>query len=262
MRSGGGGIWGGQKWGNLTGQRGKWSDAETVWSQLQENKNPQITFDAIAAHHYALHLFLRGQLTEEELAKSEDVNRSAKSALGNRNLCALRGIWRLEQKDYESAKKSLINAVALAHKAGKVDRRSEIRLAIAKHHLGELHNPSQVAEDFTYGLKEPCHHPLAELCFLIGDYEQARKHAVAAYTWAYADGEPYVRRDELNKTKALLDQLVLEIPKLPCYGQISDKRLSWGNDVAAVIDRILVLREENKRKRNMQGHSSENGKFI
>jgi tetratricopeptide (TPR) repeat protein len=226
---------------------GNWSDAMAVWSQLQEERNRQITFDAIAAHHYALYLFLRGQLTEEELAKAEDVNRSAKSALGNRNLCALRGIWRLEQKDYESAKKSLTNAVALAHKAGKVDKRSEIRLAIAKHHLGELHNPSQVAEDFTYGLKEPCHHPLAELCLLIGDYEQARKHASAAYTWAAADGEPYVRRDELNKAKALLGQMVTEIPKLPCYDQSSDKRLSWGNDVAAAIERIIV-QEENKKK--------------
>lgn len=216
---------------------GRWSDALNSWSHLTGSKLP-FNARAVAAHHYALHLYLRDELTEEELSNAEELNRSSKSALGNRNLCALRGIWRLEHKDFESAKKSLHDAVVLAHKAGKVDRRSEIRLAIAKHNLKELSEPSQVAEQFTYNLEEPCHHALADLWFAIGDHEQAKKHALAAYKWAWADGKPYVRRYDLNKAIALLEKLGAEIPELPLYHTARDEKLLWEDNVAAAIEKL------------------------
>ena len=225
----------------------KWSDALIVWSQL---KGIKLSSDprAIAAHHYAVHLYLRDQLTEEELANAEELNRFSQSALGIRNLCALRGFWRLENEDFESAKKSLHDAVALAHKVGKIDRRSEIRLAIAKHNLKELPEPSHVAEQFAYSLEEPCHHALADLWFAIGNHDQAKKHALAAYKWAWADGEPYVRCFELNKTRVLLEKLGADIPKLTLYNPAKDEKLPWEGKVAAAIEKLQTEKEAKKRK--------------
>jgi len=228
-----------------------WSDALILMSHLTGSWLAPGAH-AIAAHHYAVHLYLRGELTEEELAKAEELNRSARSALGNRNLCALRGFWRLEHNDFESAKKSLHDAVTLAHKAGKIDRRSEIRLAIAKHNLKELLEPSHIAAQFTYGLEESCHHALADLWFAIGDHEQAKKHALAAYKWAWADGEPYVRRYELNKTRALLEKLGAEIPKLPPYDPASDEKFPWEGEVAASIEKLQIKEEAKKRKGKLE----------
>src|ERR1019366_886357 len=51
----------------------------------------------------------------------------------------------------------------------------------------------------------------------VRDRAQATKHALAAYKWAWADGEPYVRRYELNKARAVLEKLGVAIPNLPHY---------------------------------------------
>lgn len=215
----------------------RWSDASMAWGHLA-NKELSSGSRAIAAHHFAVHLYQRFALTDEVLAEAEKLNRIEKSALGNRNLYALRGFWQLENNNFESAKQSLHLAVGLAHKAGKIDRRSEICLAITKFNLNELHEPIQIAENFTYDLEEPCYLALAELWFAIGDHEQAKKHAFAAYKWAWADGEPYVRRFELNKSSDLLKKLGAEIPKLSPYDPSKDKKLPWEDEVVAAIEKL------------------------
>jgi len=189
-------------------------------------------------------------LTEKELTKAEELNRSSKSALGSRNLCALRGFWRLEQKDFASAKKSLYDAVTLAHKAGKIDRRSEIRLAIAKHNLGELPDPIHAAELLAISPHESCHRALADLWFAIGEYDRAKHHAVAAYRWAWADGEPYVHRYELNKARALLDHLGTKIPELPHYDPSKAEKLPWEDKMTATLQKIRAEKEAKNREKD------------
>lgn len=225
---------------------GRWSEAQTIWSHLTSCElTPDIR--SIAAHHYAVHQYLRDELTEKVLETAEKLNKSSKSALGNRNLCALRGFWQLELNDFEPAKKSLHDAVALAHKACKTDRRSEICLATAKYNLNELADSSSVAEQFAYSLEEPCYLPLADLWFAIGDHEQAKKHALAAYKWASADGEPFVRRFELNKACVLLEKLGVDIPTLPPFDMVNVKKLSWEGEVAVAIKKYRAEKEAKKR---------------
>lgn len=215
---------------------GKWHEALTVWEYCSDDNLSPDTL-AIAAHHYAVHLYQRGELTDDAPVKAEKLSRFTKSALGIRNLCSLRGFWFLEQDKFDLAKKSLQGAVALAHKANKIDRRSEICLAIAKHNLNELSDPSHIASQFEYGLDESCQHALANLWFAIGDYERARSHALAAYKWAWADGEPYTRFSELSKIRALLAKLDAEPPKLPKYDLMKDEKHLWEDEVAVIIGR-------------------------
>jgi hypothetical protein len=49
----------------------------------------------------------------------------------------------------------------------------------------------------------------------LGDTTRAVNHAAAAYRAAWADGEPYVRRHDLTRATALLNQLNVETPNLP-----------------------------------------------
>jgi len=65
---------------------GKWSEAETFINR-NDFSNPTI------AHHIVVHLFFRNILTEKELEQAEKLNRTYNSALGIRNLYALRGLW-------------------------------------------------------------------------------------------------------------------------------------------------------------------------
>ena len=64
-------------------------------------------------------------------------------------------------------------------------------------------------------LSQPAHRYLAMLWLAIGDADQANHHALAAYTWAWADGEPYVNRYELTRTTELLQQMNAPVPMLP-----------------------------------------------
>lgn len=72
---------------------------------------------------------------------------------------------------------------------------------------------------------------------------RAGHHALEAYTWAWADGEPYVHRYELNKARALLEKPGAEIPNLPPYDPAKDEKLPWEDDVAAAIEKLRAKKE-------------------
>ncbi len=142
------------------------------------------------------------------------------------------------------AAESLHEAVRMAREVGQIDAESETQLALASIHLDQLSDPRREAERLAEARK-PAHRPLAELWVAIGDREQAEKHALAAYKWAWADGEPFVHRYELNKSQAVLEKLGVEIPKLSPYDPARDEKLPWEDEVAAAIDK---LRAEKKAK--------------
>ena len=104
--------------------------------------------------------------------------------------------------------------------------------------------------------RQRSHLALAELWRVIGDHEQAKKHALAAYTWAWADGEPYVRRCELSKARALLEKLGAEVPTLPPYDPAKDEKLPWEDEVAAAIEKLRAEKEGIAR-RNDPRHASD-----
>lgn len=86
----------------------------------------------------------------------------------------------------------------------------------------------------------------------IGDHKQAKVHALAAYKRAWADGEPYVRRYELNKARALLEQLGADIPNLPSYDPAKDEKLPWEDEVAAAIAKLRSERAAKEAKKRQE----------
>ena len=64
-------------------------------------------------------------------------------------------------------------------------------------------------------LRDPAYLALAELCHALDDPVRATRHALEAYCWGWADGEPYVHRYALDRTVALLPGLGAEIPVSP-----------------------------------------------
>ena len=125
-------------------------------------------------------------------------------------------------------------AVTMAREVRLVDEDSETGLALAKHHLGQLTGEAERLA----GLRQPAHRYLAVLWREIGDLEQAKQHALAAYTWAWADGEPYVHCYELTKTTELLQQMNVPVPVLPPYDPTKDEPFPWEADVRAAIEKL------------------------
>ena len=192
-------------------------------------------------------------MTEEHLDRAEQLSKAGKSRTAIRYLHGLRGAWQQQAGQYAPAAESLHEAVRMAREVGQTHEAAETRLALARFHLGQLADPRHEAEQLAKA-REPAHRPLAELWLAIGDPEQAKKQALAAYRWAWADGEPYVWRYELDRSRELLEKLGVEIPKLPPYDPAKDEKLPWEDEVAAAIDK---LRADNEAKKAVEESEEE-----
>lgn len=199
-----------------------------------------------AEREYVRFQYWKGTLQEAHLAIAEQLTAEGKNRGQIRYLHRLRGDWRLEQSEWALAAASYQEAVRLARERSLTDAESETGLALAKHHLSQLPNPREEAERLAQ-LRDPAHRRLAQLWLVLGDPAQAKRHALAAYKWAWADGEPYVDRYELTRTTELLQQMNVPIPNLPPYDPAKDEKLPWEADVRAAIEK---LRAENEAEKN------------
>lgn len=227
---------------------GQWEDAEAMWQLLNPmgRKWSRASYrPGDAEYNYAYFRFYQGDMTEDQLAYAEQLAKEGKNRIIIRRLHGLRGKWRLEQNQYKLAAESLHEAVRMAREVAHTAEDAETLLALARFHLGQLPDPRQEAERLAKA-KNPFHRGLAELWLAIGDHDQAIKHALAAYEWAWADGEPYVHRYELNKTRALLEQLGEKIPDLPPYDPNTYEKFPWEDNVVAAIEK---LKTENVSRR-------------
>lgn len=227
---------------------GQWQDAEAMWQLLdsfERNLSTNIYRPDTSEYIYVHFRLFRGDMTEDHLTHAEESARAANVRPLVRWLHGLRGQWHLEQGQHALAAESLHEAVRMARQVGKTDTGADTLLALAKFHLNELPNPRDEAERLAKS-KDPDHRTLAELWLAIGDREQAKKHALTAYKWAWADGEPYVHRYELNKTRSLLEQLCAEIPDLPPYDPVKVEKLPWEDEVAAAIEKFRAEKEAKK----------------
>lgn len=219
---------------------GQWPEAEALWRRLDSMGRQwmrAVYRPGDAEYDYAQARFWKGDLQEKDLARAEHLARKGRNRQTIRDLHGLRGEWRLERGEWALAAESLHEAVAMAQAVGRNDPKAETKLALAKFHLGQLAEPRAAAERLAKASK-PAHLDLATLWLAIGDRDQANKHALAAYKWAWADGEPFVHRYQLNKSRVLLEQLGAEIPNLPPYDPAQDEKLPWEDAVLAAIEEL------------------------
>jgi len=230
---------------------GKWADAEAIWLLLDpmgRDWSRAVYRPGAAEYLYAQFQFRKGDLRVEHLAAAERLATEGKNRFTVRDLHSLRGEWQMEQGQWALAAENLHEAVRMARGVETINAAAETQLALAKFHLGQLTDPRREAEQLAQA-RQPAHQALAELWLAIGDREQAKKHALAAYKLAWADGEPYVWRYGLNKATVLLKQLGTEIPKLPPYDPAKDEKLPWEDKVAAAIESLRAEKEAEKNKK-------------
>lgn len=242
---------------------GQWAEAEANWQTLDPMGRD---WDRVAYRPgqaefcYAKARFWEGNLREEHLAKAERLASDGHVRPLTRSLHRLRGNWRLMQGEWKLAAESLHEAVRMAREVGQTDATAETQLALAKFRLGQLADPQREAE-LLAGARWISSLTLAELWRAIGDLERAIEHALAAYRWAWADGEPFVHRYDLNKSRALLEQLGAEIPNLPPYDPTKDEKLPWEDAVVAAIEELRAEKAVEAAPKEAEGkeqNSTEN----
>lgn len=233
---------------------GQKTEAEVLWQALEpmgRNWARKVYRSGNAEYAYALFLFWQGELREVHLTSTEQLAKAGKNRGVIRNLHRLRGEWQLEQGHWARAAESLHEAVRMAREIGQTDATTETAFTLAKFHLNQLTDPHHEAKRLAQA-KQPAHRFLAELWLAIGDREQATKHALAAYKWAWADGEPYVHRYELDKTTELLQRLGAAVPKLLPYDPATYVKFPWEDEVAAAIERLRAEKEAKQAQERAQ----------
>jgi hypothetical protein len=227
------------------GTIGRWTEAKAIWDLLDpmgRNWPRSVCRPGDAEHDHARFLLRQGELSEEHLAYAEQLASAGKNRYAVRWLYGLRGEWLLERGEWALAADSLREAVSMSRAVGLVDAAAETRLTLDRFHLGQLADSQREAEQLA-NARDPSRRALANLWLAIGDREQAKKHALEAYKWAWADGEPFVRRYELDKARALLEKLGAEIPNLPPYDPAKYEKLPWEDEVAATIENLRAEKE-------------------
>lgn len=230
---------------------GESNKADEAWSRLNLMGRDWFQGHYRSGHaetKYAVYLYRLGNLRDHDLAEAAALARDANSRPVLRELHRLRGAWRLEQGEWALAAASFDTAVTMAREVRLVDEASESGLALAKHHLGQLTGDAARSEaERLTGLRQPAHRTLAQLWLAIGDRAKAEHHALAAYRWAWADGEPYVNRYELTKTTELLNTLDVPIPDLPLYDPAKDEPFPWEADVRASIEKLKAKKAKKAK---------------
>jgi len=231
-------------------ETGRWAEAEAVWRVLDAMGRswPRAIYrPGTAEEVYARFRFWQGQLTDNLLAHTEHLARAGRNRASIRFLHGLRAEWRLEQQEWALATGSLHEAIRMTREAGLSDTWLETRLALAQFRLGELPDAREAATRLA-SRPDPAHLALADLWQAIGDGERATKHAVAAYRWAWADGEPYVRAYDLARAKTLLELLGAEVPTLPPYDPGQDHPLDIEDQIQAAISELSAKRKHASRE--------------
>src|SRR5688572_1009114 len=149
-------------------------------------------------------------------------------------LCAERGAG---DGQWARAAASLHDAVAMAQAVRINDARAETQLVLAKFHLDQLADARGVAEVLATR-RYISRLDLAALWLAIGDGEQAKNLALEAYRYAWSDGDPFVARWPLNKSRSLLNQIGAEVPNLPSYDPTKDEKEFWEESVSAAVEEL------------------------
>jgi hypothetical protein len=229
---------------------GQWSQAQTVWNQLDSRGRSWSRAayrPGYAELWHARFRFWQGKLLEEQLAEAERLLKFGKERTAVREGHSLRGEWHIERHEWSLAAASLHEAVAMARAVGQTDASSETQLALARFHLNQLPDPHQEVDRLA-NLPNPDHLDLAQLYLALGDHARAKPHALAAYKWYWSDGEPYVYRYYLNKSRALLEKLNVPIPNLPPYDPSKRETFPWAPAVHAAIAKLRARKAGKEAK--------------
>jgi hypothetical protein len=188
--------------------------------------------------------YLYFDLHEKYLVKAEKIARRAYSRYETRLISRLHANWRLDRGEFGLAIHALRDTVRLARSAGLEDPHSEALLALARVRVGDKTHAREEAERLSTKSDESAL-AVAQSWQALGEHNKAVEHALRAHRWALADCEPYVRRWELDKTRALLTELGADLPPVSQFDPAKHPPLPWEKNVLAAIEK---LRGEKKHK--------------
>jgi hypothetical protein len=210
-----------------------------------------------AEYWHALELYQRGRLTDSVLVGAEVEARDGHNHYSIRRLCQLRGEWHLGRGELSHAIESFGHAVQMAREVGHRNTGCEASLNVARLRAGERFEAQAEAERLSK--VDSGSLAIAELWHELDQRDCAVKAALLAHERYASEGEPYVNRYYLDRTRALLTKLGVTLPEVPKYDPAKAKIYPWEKDVRAFIDKLKAERKK-KEQSTAKPKSGENRK--
>ncbi len=196
-------------------------------------------------------LLYRGELIEEVLAQAEALAKSERNRSFITNLHSLRGEWHLTRDEPTRAIESLVAAVRMMREINREKSYAEALLALARLRAGDDFDARGEAERLS-GTGDKTAIAVAELWQALGERDRAVEQALRAHRWAAADGEPYVHRYYLDRTRKLLADLGAELPTVSRFHASKVERYSWEKDVRGLIERLRLMKSGKAGSRSLE----------
>lgn len=221
---------------------GRWDETKFAYETFVANP-PNDNFLIAAHRQFALGLMRQGadrSKIQTLLDKAESLNREQNITLQHRALLTIRGHLALRNSQYDEAINLFAEAARIGYEQGVRDPAAWSGLARAYAAKGDLPQALRIIQD---GVDN--HGYSAAVVYLAnGDHAAAKEAALEFYTWAWAQGEPYVRRWELEQARDILQQLGEPEPQLPVWDEASYVPFEHEGLVIEYIEKLKREREE------------------
>jgi len=196
---------------------------------------------------YAEALRQEGQLTDAKIVEAGHWAEKFKDRSIRESVHLLWARHKLGSEGASAALPYFEEALAMTRERGEIRHTLEAQYLRTRHLAGYRVTPEDAAR-LDDALDEDAV-ALAELWETLGNSEVAATWALRAHTHAAADGEPYVWRSALERTRALLTRLGRPLPKVPDYDPAFHRPYDWEAEVEAFIDRLETRRTDEEALR-------------
>ena len=166
-----------------------------------------------------------GRLTLSEINEAEDWAKKLKDRKMHEAALVLRARHACETQGPAESLHAFDAAMTMYRERGETNHRLEAECLRARQLAGQNveHEEALRLDNAT----DRSALALAELWEVLGDIETSARWAMRAHNRAVADGEPYVRRYELEHTQALLIRLGKPVPEVPTCNLSDNSSHPW-----------------------------------
>lgn len=225
---------------------GRWAEAEAAYAAFCDAPplDRPAFWQADAEKYRAEMLLYRGKDAAAALDRAWALSVESKHALGQRQIHQLRGEAALLAGDADAAAAHFEEAIAMARQSGSDEGVSWLGgLARARGAQSVSCAAQGRADEARRLVKESGRYiDAAEVYLTLGDVEQARDYALAAYRWAWADGPPYVWWWSLERAKRVLAALDEPEPEMPPFDPDAVEPLPYEDEIRAFIEELAAGR--------------------
>ena len=229
---------------------GDLAGAEREWAEIEKLPRPtsRLTYRPGDAECSGAWLLLyQGRLSEAFLESAERIAIEGNNRFSMRELCALRGEWKLSLGESAEAADAFEEYIRMTREADIDASREEALLAIAQSGMGRTDQAREAAERLS-ALGNPPHVVLAEVFLALGDVEKARHRVIPGYDAAWGEGAPYVHWWDLQRCRKVLAALGDPEPVLAPFDPSTIKPFSWDPKLREYLEKVRKEKEKEQRE--------------